>query len=101
LLADYHGGIQMQYPGRRWRPYASFGIGGANISGTASIQLARNSFTQNISVNTMSYTYGGGIRTMFTDRVGMRFGYEGVTLGKDLGSYGRVLIGLTVQTRPN
>jgi hypothetical protein len=98
-LFDFHGGFQVQAPGRHFRPYASLGGGFAHPSINGSITLLGTTNNVNSSQTVSSLTYGGGVRYMFGQNWGMRTALEGVNMssfqkGGGNANYGRVLVGL-------
>ena len=97
-LIDFHGGVQVQIPFHRVRPYACLGGGFAHISSKGSITLGGISSSFAGSTTGSSLIYGGGARVMVGSNWGIRSGVEGVTISS-LGSggranYGRVVFGV-------
>lgn len=95
-VADFHGGLQFQYPGGRFRPYFNVGGGVARASMKSSMTLAGTSFADDSSATLGSIVYGGGLKVMFSQKLGARFGLDGMTVGRGgaRANYGRFIAGL-------
>jgi hypothetical protein len=77
-LIDFHGGFQIQAPGRI-RPYGAIGVGIAVIRNTGSLTLNGVQVSSLDQTQTLlSVVIGGGVRVMVSDHFGIKAGIDGL-----------------------
>jgi opacity protein-like surface antigen len=104
-MFDFHGGLQLQASSGRVRPYGLVGGGFARATTTGTLTLFGVTSNLDSSEWLSSIIYGAGVRVMFSERIGVRAGFEGVTatpISSDAGgskTYGRLLVGAVLSSK--